>query len=538
MLKSQIEVCFSLLLLIGNVINASGQIDEKSLFGLNEEKAKQLINRGYVEYSDFGAVGDAKVNDFEAIIMAHNFANKYNIEVMANEGATYYIGDNDLTANIQTTTSFGSATFIIDDRKVINRKASIFEITSRMEPYKIDYASPIKKNQKKLEVLLSTKSLIAVSNRKRMHYIRLGLNQNQGSSQTDIFLVDNNGFVNSETPIIWNFNEITEMKIIPIDTSTIKISGGRFITKANQSKSEYNYFRRNIVVERSHVIIDGLEHYIEGEGLEGAPYLGFVSISNAYNVIIQNTLFTGHKKYSTIGAQGKPVSMGSYDITVNKGLNISFINCNQTNDINDDNFWGLMASNYSKNLSLENCKFSRFDAHMGVNDATIRNSTLGYMGINAIGSGTLLVENSEVRARNLINFRKDYGSTWQGELVIRNCIFKPVGKKISDISLFSGYNTGQHDFGYACYMPKSIHIENLHIYDCYLDRKDFQLTIFTDFNEEMVNDTYNEQFPYITTQRLTLINVTSSNQKTLKISDNNYMFRNLIVEGNTEYVPF
>ena len=87
-------------------------------------------------------------------------------------------------------------------------------------------------------------------------------------------------------------------------------------------------------------------------------------------------------------------------------------------------------------------------------------------------------------------------------------------------------------------MPKSIHIENLHIYDCYLDRKDFQLTIFTDFNEEMVNDTYNEQFPYITTQRLTLINVTSSNQKTLKISDNNYMFRNLIVEGNTEYVPF
>ena len=192
MLKSQIEVCFSLLLLIGNVINASGQIDEKSLFGLNEEKAKQLINRGYVEYSDFGAVGDAKVNDFEAIIMAHNFANKYNIEVMANEGATYYIGDNDLTANIQTTTSFGSATFIIDDRKVINRKASIFEITSRMEPYKIDYASPIKKNQKKLEVLLSTKSLIAVSNRKRMHYIRLGLNQNQGSSQTDIFLVDNN----------------------------------------------------------------------------------------------------------------------------------------------------------------------------------------------------------------------------------------------------------------------------------------------------------------------------------------------------------
>ncbi len=59
--------------------------------------------------------------------------------------------------------------------------------------------------------------------------------------------------------------------------------------------------------------------------------------------------------------------------------------------------------------------FQWFDAHMGVANATIRNSTLGHMGINAIGSGTLTVENSTIRANTLINLRSDYGSTWQGE---------------------------------------------------------------------------------------------------------------------------
>ena len=62
---------------------------------------------------------------------------------------------------------------------------------------------------------------------------------------------------------------------------------------------------------------------------------------------------------------------------------------------------------------------------MGVYNATIRNSTLGHMGINAIGSGTLLIENTKVYGRSLVNFRQDYGSTWDGELMIKNCVFAP-----------------------------------------------------------------------------------------------------------------
>src|SRR5690606_23965848 len=184
-------------------------------------------------------------------------------------------------------------------------------------------------------------------------------------------------------------------------------------------------------------------------------------ISNCAYVTVKNCILTGHKVYSTIGSAGVPVSMGSYDININRALNITFENCSQTNDINDSGYWGIMGSNYCKNLVYDGCIFSRFDAHMGVANATIRNSTLGHQGINAIGSGTFLVENSTIRGTTLINLRSDYGSTWEGDFIIRNCIFVPRGLKSGNVNLIGGSNSGQHDFGYTCYMPKKILIDGL-----------------------------------------------------------------------------
>jgi hypothetical protein len=222
--------------------------------------------------------------------------------------------------------------------------------------------------------------------------------------------------------------------------------------------------------------------------------------------------------------------MGSYDLLVNRALNVSFINCRQTNDIDDRTYWGILGSNYCKNLLYDQCTLSRFDAHMGVANATIRNSTLGHMGINAIGTGTFLVENSTIRGRRLINLRSDYGSTWQGEFIIRNCVFIPAGGKPVTASLFNGYNSGQHDFGYTCYMPERITIENLYIDDSN-HPEDYQgPAIFADFNEEMTDESYQEQFPYVLTREVMLNNVSTASGKELRLSENPYMFRNVKVD--------
>jgi len=274
--------------------------------------------------------------------------------------------------------------------------------------------------------------------------------------------------------------------------------------------------------------LEGLEHRITGEEEHGAPYNGFISIGECSYVTVKNTILTGHRTYSTIGAAGKPVSMGTYDLSVNRALNVSFVNCSQTNDINDSKYWGILGSNFCKNLLYDHCTLSRFDAHQGVANATIRNSTLGHMGINAIGSGLLLVENSRIRGRNIINLRSDYGSTWQGELVIRNCVFEPSDNKSKQISLIGGSNTGQHDFGYTCHMPEKITIENLRIIDSQQGNDDGP-AIFANFNQQMMDDSYKETFPYIKTKEVIIKDVTTSSGKALRISDNAFMFKNVKV---------
>jgi hypothetical protein len=508
--------------------NKNGEL----LINVSQKDVLKFKANELVRYSDFGAKGDGKTDDINAIAATHAFANQHGLSVKTNKGATYYIGGKERTAVIQTDTDFGTATFIIDDTEVQNRNASIFKVTSSLQAFKLDGITSLQRNQEKINVSLNETCLVTVTNSNVKHYIRYGLNQNKGASQTDIFIVDKNGNVDMNCPIIWDFDEITNITVLPMDETTLTIKGGRFTTIANKAESKYNYHSRNIAIRRSNVIVDGLEHRITGEGDHGAPYSGFINVSDCSNITVKNTIFTGHKTYRTVGAAGKPVSMGTYDISLGRSLNVSFVNCSQTNDINDRTYWGLMGSNYCKNLVLDNCTFSRFDAHKGVANATIRNSTLGHMGINAIGSGTFIVENSTIRGRCLINLRSDYGSTWQGEFIIRNCIFLPSGGKPSNASLISGSYSGQHDFGYTCYMPERITIENLHIDDSN-HLEDYQgPAIFAKFNPKMTDDSYVEKFPYVRTREVILRNVTTASGKALRLSNNPFMFKDVKVSND------
>ncbi|WKN46390.1 hypothetical protein [Tunicatimonas pelagia] len=496
---------------------------------VSPKDAAKFKTAGLVSYRDFGAQGDGKTDDMDAIVATHAFANQHNLRVKANEEATYYIGGKERTAVIQTDTDFGTAAFIIDDTEVQNREASIFMVSSSKQAFNPTGINSLKKNQAKITISLPEPCLITVTDSTVRRYIRYGLNQNNGAPQTDIFVVDKDGNVDINTPIIWSFDQITEITALPIDEDTLRITGGRFTTIANQAESKYTYYSRNIAIRRSNVLVDQLEHRITGEGEHGAPYGGFLNIRDCSHVTVQNTILTGHKTYRTIGRAGKLVSMGSYDLSVTRALNVSFVNCSQTNDINDRTYWGILGSNYCKNLLYDSCTLSRFDAHMGVANATIRNSTLGHMGINAIGTGTFTVENSTIRGRSLINLRPDYGSTWQGEFVIRDCVFVPNGGRPSTASLISGHYTGQHNFGYVCYMPQRITIENLHIDDSNHPEDYPGPAIFADFNPEMTDNSYREKFPYVKTQEVILKNVTIASGQKLRLSDNPFMFKGVKV---------
>ncbi len=483
-----------------------------------------------VRYEAFGARGDGETDDFEAIVKAHEHANRHGLRVRANEEATYYIGGKNKTAVIQTDTDFGRAKFIIDDTDVRNRRANIFQVRSDLKSFPLKGISSLKRNQPRIDVSLPDTCLVSVVNSRVKRYIRYGANRNKGSSQTDAFIVDMDGNVHVETPIIWDFDQITSITARPMDGKPLTITGGRFSTIANAVKSTYGYYSRGIAIRRSNVVVDGLEHRITGETDHGAPYGGFINIGSCANVTVRNTILTGHKTYRTIGAAGVPVSMGTYDISINRALNVSFVNCSQTNDIKNRKYWGIMGSNHCKNLLLDGCTFSRFDAHQGVANATIRNSTLGHMGINAIGCGTFTVENTTVYGRTFINLRPDYGSTWEGQFVIRNCTFVPTCGRPVTASLIGGSYSGQHNFGYTCYMPERITIDRLHIDDTKHPKNYRGPAIFANFNRRFTDGSYVEKYPYIKTKEVILRNVTTASGKPLRLSDNPFMFKDVKVQ--------
>lgn len=488
--------------------------------------------RGYIYYNELGAKGDGKSDDIDFIAATHAVANQYKLDVKANKNESYYIGGKERTVIIQTNTDFGTARFFIDDTKVKNRKLSIFNVCSKLQAIKINTINSLKKNQQKIKLSLPRSCVVNVTNARVKRFIRFGPNENKGTAQTDIFIVDKDGNIDSSTPIIWDFNQITAMTARPIDNKPLTISGGIFTTIANKAKSEYEYYKRNIIINRSNVIVKGLKHTILNEGSNSAPYKGFISIQNAAKVTIQNTRLTGHKTYLTKGKTNTLISMGSYDISVTGGIHVSFMHCDQTNDIHDTVYWGIMESNYSKNLLFDNCKLSRFDAHMGVRNATIINSTLGYMGINVTGSGILRVENTTIKGSAFINLRDDYGSTWQGEIFINNCVFIPLVNDTSSTSIIRGTNTGRHNFGYTCYMPERIIIKNFRIEDSQLSISNLGTALFSDFNSAMKSHSYYESFPYRRTKKVLLQNITTTSGLELQLSDNPYFFRELTLIKN------
>lgn len=471
----------------------------------------------YVTYEQFGAVGDGKTDDLEAIVKTHEYANENGLRVFANETATYYIGGQNKTAHIMTDTDWSTARFIIDDTNVENRSSWIFNIAASQEAINITgQILPLKADATHIGTSLAGKSLVVLTDSNVKRYIRKGANQNSGSNQTDVILVDANGDISADTPLLWDFNAITGATAYPIDTDVLHVKGGRFTTLANAAPSEYTYYTRGIQVRRSNTVIDGLYHDIKNEGKTGAPYSAFVSLSCCADVTVKNCTFTGHKKYATVGSAGTSVQMGTYDIGAATAVNAKFINCNQTNDITDSDYWGIAGTNYCKNLEYDGCALSRFDAHQGVLNATVRNSVLGHHGIKIIGSGTALIENTTVLAEDFIDLRPDYGSTWNGDLIIRNCKFYPTGLSLH---IIKAENSEDHDFGYTCYLPQRIEIDGFFVY-----RPGFNY-LFNKVNEKHKNDSYNAEYPVVPPQEITVKDFDCLLGGKLSVSQNKAIFK-------------
>lgn len=435
----------------------------------------KVTHVGSVKYSDFGADTTGNTDAFEAIVATHEYANANGLMVEADEGATYYIGHHPKEAIVKTDTDWKDAEFIIDDTAVPadQRNYWIFRISPDTAAYKLDLSnldlSKFQKSSTNIGYTFDTPVMLHVVNSTKKGYQRYGANSGQDNQQ-ELVIVDENGNLHEDTPFIWDYTAITSVTVIPMDEKPITVKGGVFTTRVNLQTCKSNYYARGIRLERSNATVSNVVHYLDGEPATrdgSCPYYGFFYAENAAYATFEKCVMSGHRTYWTTQSDGDVVQQGNYDTQAVRCFNITWRDCTQTNDYNARTdsegytLWGVMASNFCKNLAFDGCKLSRFDAHRGVHNITIKDSEVGEV-INLVGSGTATLINSKLsRGQNnyFIRIREDYGSTWEGDIIIKDCTLVSSNTSKAYVIRADWVNW---DFGYNCYVP-NVYIDGLNV---------------------------------------------------------------------------
>ena len=470
----------------------------------DDEPFEYAIN--VVRYTEFGAVGDGKTDDSLAIIKTHEYANANGVKVVEDAGLTYLMREDSYGkgVTVMTDVDLGDATIIVDDSRLApdlnkgNAKYSkVFNVVPSDKCRKTEVDKSLYQNlslsvgDTNIGITFDEKKLVSLSSDAYNIYIRYGANQNSGANVHENILVNADGSIDPTTPLTFNYPYLSSVYTYSLDEAPITIEGGTFITVANRLSYEfpevpgyvtgdqYYPYSRNITVKRSNVTLRNVKHYIEGEGDGGYPYSGFFTISDCFNVLLDECTVTGHRAYvedRDLNGDGiiqpeeidKGTTMGSYDIEITAAINVTFRNVRQSNSITSSYYWGVMGSNYARNIVYDGCYLSRFDAHAGVYNAKILNSTMG-TAINITGDGDLYIENvTKLVGDELITLRSGYGSTWHGNIYLKNIHmegYRPssfaecnMTSKYSAFILFEGI-WYDWEFGQDCFVPSYVELD-------------------------------------------------------------------------------
>ena len=510
-------------------MNFSYAIDTGKCVNMSSSYMKKIENGSVkLTYECFGAVGDGKVNDYNAILNTHKFANKEYVDkgimlTVYGGGAdkTYYMGGyNKEAISVITNVDWQKSNFIVDDYDVVNNantvdlSKNLFFITTPLKVANgksvLEYdvsknANVVSSNVYKSlngKITTKTKNLIHFVNavktdtfmmkngdkkyfndsqvwainvkNRNMRYIRRGANNvNSGNNQEDIILINSStGEVLNE--INWDYDDITQIRVWPIPDTTITVQNGYFTTKTyNIVDKNKTYVQRNIYVAFSgnvnfnniyHFLDEGAHPYTSSlqKNANANAYYGFIRLYDAAYVNFNNLYLSPHHFTN---------NLGTYDLVFDNSSNLVFNNinyacdeyksdgtkdynsCYQKKMINPD-VWGVMASNSSKNVIIKKSRMNRVDAHRGITNLFIDDSVVGNKGLTLIGKHYLYLRKVKFdRAYTMFNFRNDYGSSWEGTVVLND-----ITSVLDDTTgtapyVFYSDNAMDHDFGYDCYFP-------------------------------------------------------------------------------------
>ena len=442
-LKSYVENYFKNLDVQEEINN---KLDQMAETGALETIIVNYFKTFQIDYETFGAVGDGETDDYTAIKLAHEYANEHNLKVVGAPEKTYYVKDFTSPIPIKTDVDWNNCHFIIDDSDNPSTSA-LFEV--QYDNAKLDLTnviSTLSKDQTKCNLVGYGNLICKFVNSNKKDFIRTGSGADSGSNRTEYTRIDDKG--NILDGIYFPFEAITSIEAYKLDKHEITIKNATFTTVCNEISSN-NYYNRGINVTRSNVTFKNITHLLDNETETMSPYNGIFYITFSSNVKLIDCYLSGHKTVTYDGNQ-----IGSYDVNMSGCIDCTLQNVQQVNSITDDSLWSIHGSNYCKNLTFNNCKLSNIDAHRGIKNLYINDCVVGGKRIGFCGWGEVIINNTKVLSATFCRLRNDYGSWFDGDIIINNCTSASGNSNYSTYYILSIEDTDiEHDYGYEPFIP-------------------------------------------------------------------------------------
>ncbi len=430
---------------------------------LDNKLHAHLLPGSSVNYRMFGTLSDGKNDDGVQIKQAHEFARQHGLPIVQTQGEFWITRTNSIP--ITTNVQWGNSVFHLNE-KYNQKRIPRFHVISLKSPKAVQLDDAAKKSflsqlrpgvQVIPEMAPYKNCLISIADSADQIGFRAGKKYvGQSWDREELFYVEEDGRILGD--IAWTFKDYTTLRATPCDDSFLIIDGGGFHLSGDNPGTKYTgYYQNGFRIERSRIKIQnqwvGLEDGSRDTSME--PRSGFYNLSRVYNATLENIRLIPYEQNRS--DPKRKVGAGTYGISGNRLLNCTFRNVTAEGSLLH---WGVFGTNLNKNFRIENCRLNRVDVHFHCWNLTIQDSEIGLRGISVTGGGDLTIENTVLHNNVFVNFRRDFGAKWDGDIRIRNCTLVPVRDR--SVTILSSH-PGQVDFGYPIGCGRTIDIENLQI---------------------------------------------------------------------------
>lgn len=434
--------------------------NDADVISLNQGFVAVLQENQAVNYKMFGATGDGERDDGVQIKQAHEYANNYGLPIVNPSGEFWIKQTNDIT--IRTPVFWGNTKFHIDERyndrqhsRFVVRNDRPSRVLELDEPTKAALVEKLRPGVQIVpELAPYAGHLISVEDREDRIGIRAGGYNHRGWAREELFYVEEEGRIIGD--IAWEFKDLTTVRATPCNDNYLVIEGGGFYFSGETPEGgEGAYHFHGISIHRSRTIVReqwmGLEPGKRDVSM--AMRRGFYVFNRVFDVTLENIRAMPWEKNRP--DRDQVVRHGTYGIGGRQMLNCTFRNLTAEGG---PVAWGVFGTNINKNFRLENCRLNRVDVHFHCWNLYIRDCAIGFRGVAVTGGGDLFIENTSFDANYLIDFRRDYGGRWDGNVRLRGCTLRP--RAPGSVSVLQ-HRLNDFDYQYPIGYARRVKIEDL-----------------------------------------------------------------------------